>query len=218
MSAEPRSSASVLVGEGLPRPPTGSEKCLQTLPLVSPRGALASRIGARDAAQHPTRHTTVPVVCHCPAQTSAVLQLRTPVRRAHSQGTAGSLWPWAARTLISILRGDCSGPASLGGRLLAQGGKRPPYLSHQPAEVCTVPGRQPEQRAGAGVQCRAMAHDQGDTPCGRKNTPRSENAGVPSAVGGTTSGCPEALRHPAGGRSGWWQLTSAGGRRAVGKF
>lgn len=41
-------------------------------------------------------------------------------------------------------------------------GRAGTYLSHQLGEVRAVPGRQPEQRARAGVQRRAVAHDQDD--------------------------------------------------------
>lgn len=47
------------------------------------------------------------------------------------------------------------------------------YLSHQLGEVRGVPGRQPQQRPSAGVQRRAVGHDQDDACCGRRNSSRS---------------------------------------------
>lgn len=50
------------------------------------------------------------------------------------------------------------------------------YLSHQLGEVGRVSGWQPEEGANAGVQRRAVAHDEGDAHCRKQNSLRSKQA------------------------------------------
>ena len=77
--------------------------------------------------------------------------------------------PWVVQDICLCSEKGVWGPTSSGCLLPWPQEKRGgAYLSHELGEVRAVPGRQPEQRASASVQCRAMAHDQDDACCGRK--------------------------------------------------
>ena len=122
----------------------------------------------------------------------------------HILRAGGSLLPWAVRTRVFILRRGCEdGLCPWAARLGGPGRKERSYLSHQLGEVRAVSGRQPEERACAGVQRRAMAHYEDDACCRIKSSSRSRQAqrasfirlgGPQNSWGKTTSWCPTALR------------------------
>lgn len=87
------------------------------------------------------------------------------------------LLPWVGWTPVFILRRKYDDPVGSGGLTSWPKEKGAgTYLSHHLGEVSTVPGRQPKERASAGVQRRAVAHDQDDAHCREKHTSGSEEA------------------------------------------
>lgn len=84
------------------------------------------------------------------------------------------------------------------------------YLSHQLGEVRGVPGRQPQQRPSAGVQRRAVAHDQDDARCGGRDSsgPRRGGArlsfdqGAPKLLGRNYLTVPQTPDGPRGSEVG----------------
>ena len=74
-----------------------------------------------------------------------------------------SLLPWVVQDICLCSEKGVWGPTSSGCLLPWPQEKRGgAYLSHELGEVRAVPGQQPEQWASAGVQRRAVAHNQDD--------------------------------------------------------